>query len=117
MIANGIVEINNTNLGMAIDDILVVKLNIDDMISSITEQKISNKEIVIYPNPSSGKLFFENKTQLVFDKIFIYSQLGKLVLTQEYSNKIDLGAMESGYYLVRLEGREKSITLKLIVEE
>ena len=117
ILANGIVEINNTNLGMAIDDILVVKLNIDDMISSITEQKISNKEIVIYPNPSSGKLFFENKTQLVFDKIFIYSQLGKLVLTQEYSNKIDLGAMESGYYLVRLEGREKSITLKLIVEE
>ena len=116
LIANGIVEINNTNLGMAIDDILVVKLNIDDIISSISEQKIRTNEIILYPNPCSDLFFIENGSPTVFDQIIIYNQLGEQVSKLEYSDKINVSTLESGYYLVLLVGEGKSVTLKIIVK-
>lgn len=116
LIANGAVEINNTNLGVAIDDIVVLQMNIDDFLSSISDQNILPNEIVLYPNPCSDVFYIENITSNVFDQISIYNQLGELVLEQEYDDKIIVDALESGYYLVSLTGKEKSVIIKLIVE-
>ena len=72
--------------------------------NSINEQKCSSKsdniaftEIIIYPNPTKGMVYFTTK-----GNVKIYNQQGKL-LQKTFGKEIDLSAYADGIYLLEIE--------------
>lgn len=67
----------------------------------------------IHPNPASETLFVESDFSL--EKAEIYATNGKLVAEKVISgNSIDIRALESGLYLLRLSSGEKTHTSRFI---
>ena len=69
----------------------------------------------IYPNPTSvNYIYIKNNEQL---KVEVFNVLGKRVLqnTVEISNpKLDISALSSGIYLLRISNQDQSTTRKMI---
>jgi len=55
-----------------------------------------------YPNPTNGGVYLN----LVCDKIDVYSHDGKLVLTRNYSDYIDLSSLVNGLYYLSLRNKQ-----------
>jgi hypothetical protein len=55
--------------------------------------------VTIYPNPSNGLL--QIKTNIDFDKIEVYNQIGIKVLSKKYSQEIKLSHLNSGIYFIK----------------
>lgn len=82
------------NAATSVDQVLVVDavLSADDL-----------ETVAFYPNPVNDFLSITNKTA---SKIEIYHLDGKLVLSQEISEKADLSKLNQGVYLVKLMDKE-----------
>ena len=74
--------------------------NINGFVGVETEQQPA---ITLYPNPTSDGFYINGASQ---GEVSIYSISGQLMLRQAFdaTTKIDLSQMESGVYLVRVEG-------------
>ncbi len=81
-------------------------------ILGIKEIKPLNKT-VLYPNPTSGKIFIDNKE---VEKIRLFNLHGKLVKEFGPVMQIDLSQFAKGIYLVKLITDEKTLVNKIIVE-
>ena len=55
-----------------------------------------------YPNPTNGGVYLNH----VCDKIDVYSHDGKLVLTRNYSDYIDLSSLVNGLYYLSLRNKQ-----------
>ena len=81
--------------------------------TGVNEQLLS--EIIIYPNPTKGKLFLENlpKGEL---SITIVDVSGKrIVEINKLSEKtIDISSLSNGIYQIKLEGKDWVWNKKLI---
>jgi hypothetical protein len=68
---------------------------------------------IIYPNPSSDRLFVQEAAWV--DTISIFDFTGRLVVTLSYdTNGVDISELVSGVYAVRVQGRGVFTTVKLI---
>lgn len=56
-------------------------------------------EILIYPNPTNGKLNIDGEN---IDEIFVYNQLGQIVAQYKELNVIDLSQFSSGIYNLKV---------------
>lgn len=85
-----------------LDNILLI----GDMLSSNERKTLT--ELRVYPNPASDFLYFEgSKTE---DKeVSIYSAQGKLVLSTELREQIDISALPAGQYYIRILKDSKCI--------
>lgn len=71
--------------------------------------------INLYPNPIEGNTLYINSNSSL--KVDIYNVLGKKILSTEVShvnNKIDVGFLYSGVYLIKLSSDSGSVTKKII---
>ena len=116
IVVNGPVNVNNTDLGVASNDILIVKLNINDLVTSIQENASLSQNISLYPNPARESFIIDNRSTADFSKIEVYNHLGMRVAEMNYQSKINTSEWSSGTYLVRLTGKGEVVTLKLIIE-
>ena len=66
--------------------------------ATLQTNKLEDKELTIYPNPSDGKLTVEfiNGHQA---PLFVYNQLGQLMISTD-SNQLDLTPLNSGIYFI-----------------
>ena len=71
--------------------------------------EISNPNILIYPNPTSDFIFIEN---IEPQQVTIYSLDGKLVKSVENANIVDVRDLESGLYLININGVARKIQIK-----
>ncbi len=72
------------------------------------------QDLLIYPNPVVNRLYFEG-TQV--DEVGVYSTTGTLLLQlKTVGGSIDLGRLEAGTYLLRINSGKKQLT-KLIVKQ
>ncbi|MEA3495457.1 MAG: T9SS type A sorting domain-containing protein, partial [Bacteroidota bacterium] len=88
---------------------------INAKVNRITE--IENSEILIYPNPSNGKVYIKSERKI--ESINLYNSLGKLILeTQDLSTKIhELDKQVKGIYFLKIglmDGNE--IVEKIVFE-
>ena len=62
------------------------------------------KNIIVYPNPTISKIFFETKESLTNETISVFSNSGQKVLTSKLTsdNSLDLTALSSGIYVIQL---------------
>lgn len=73
----------------------------------------AEKELIIYPNPTSGMVIIEGKEVA---QVQVYNILGQVVRTFS-SNRINVGDLREGIYLLQITDREGLIhSTKLVVE-
>lgn len=68
----------------------------------------SQNQIVLYPNPTNGKLQLSN-ARVAIKNVEIYNALGMLV-----ANELDLTSQPSGIYIVRIATADGTFTRKVI---
>lgn len=70
-----------------------------------------------YPNPVKNSLMIQNTS--IIDEIVLYSITGKTVLTKKIKNlrsEVDLSALSSGIYFLKVKSEEKEKTVRIIKE-
>jgi len=75
--------------------------------------------ISMYPNPASSQVTIANKSNIALQQVMIYDVNGKLVNQINLSNMqgekvIDVSALSSGIYMVRIIGDQASVVKRLI---
>jgi len=80
------------------------------------DNKLNDKDISIYPNPTSGVIYIEsNNINVEGVNVKIYSTVNQLVYDAVLTeNKINLSDLQSGYYFIMIE-TEKGILTKPII--
>ena len=110
-----IVNITDGGNNLYIDDI-----NIGDLATNVDEvNQVS--QLIIYPNPTSDKLYIESSKNSENRRIKVYNALGELVLSEMLSeNKktvVSLKIFPSGLYYVQFEGGNYDKVEKLIISK
>lgn len=65
------------------------------------------KNIVVYPNPTVSKIFFETQESLINETISVFSNSGQKVLSTKLTsdNSLDLSVLSSGIYLIQFSNQ------------
>jgi len=77
----------------------------------------TDREVNVYPNPTSDNLVVEVTDQFINEEIYLYSVSGQLVLRQKLANVqtvVDVSALPEGEYLMALKSDETSFTWKIV---
>jgi len=79
-----------------------------------------DKNIMVYPNPSSGVMNIESHSG--FDKIELYNLIGELVFSKTLSTlaldtSLDVSETVSGIYFLKLSDATSSVTKKIIIQK
>jgi hypothetical protein len=93
--------------------------------NSFTQEKINNKketttlsndELSIYPNPTSGdKLYIVSKNNFI-KHISIFNVLGKEIQSATiYGKELNIGKLKPGVYIIKITENSITATRKLIV--
>ena len=74
-----------------------------------------NDQLIVYPNPA--KDFIQIESAVNIEKVSIFSVLGKKVaeFNTLFNNTIDIGSLNEGLYLLKIENETSSTTRKLII--
>jgi hypothetical protein len=91
---------------------LVAEARLDSVSLGINDQQ--HFAISLYPNPSNGRVYIENKNNLPIFFIELYSINGQLIKSVENVDFIDLPT-EKGIYIIRLIGEGGRDSIKRIV--
>lgn len=111
--ADGEAEFNISNLGQHLISINDQKANI--IISNATGiEELRPLDFSIYPNPFEDVIHIESSENTKTDLIKIYNHQGQLI-KETYENKqINLGELESGFYLIQVLSNGRSFSKSLI---
>ena len=90
-------------------------------ITNLSTEEFSLSGLSIFPNPNNGQftIKFNNAKDV---KLEVYDVRGRSVLSQDYNvfgqfnETINLGSVQSGMYLLKVNNGGKTITKKIIVE-
>lgn len=89
-----------------------------DTTDAISEMYLNEKKVNIYPNPSSGIIYFSINDNYNSCEILIYNIIGKLIYQNTFNiseNKLNLEGVNSGLYFIKFYFNNKSVTKKLTI--
>ena len=70
-----------------------------------------SKELILYPNPTTGVLSISNPNAIEIKSIVVYNTIGELV-----SDKLDLSRQAKGIYLVKI-ATDSGVTIQKIIKK
>ena len=76
--------------------------------------EVRNKEIEIYPNPSSGIFHIESESQI--ESIFIIDFTGKEMRIEPQNNEINLDKWQNGIFLLKIRFANNEEIRKRIIK-
>lgn len=77
-------------------------------------ENIKEKEIEVYPNPTTGVVHIEG---IPVSKILVYNSLGNRVKTIQNTNVFNIGCLPQGLYMLEIiDNKNAKFTTKIIVE-
>ena len=95
-------------------------LNFDDLINSVTEQAVKNNLFNLYPNPVSDivtlNIHHTNNSEMTLN---VYNLIGESVRSEKLNQvqqKINLGELNNGIYMVEIKTEEWVEKQKLIIQ-
>ncbi len=78
---------------------------------------IDNGEFQIYPNPTNSVITLTGgQFDLPNTTISITTNLGQVILSQPFSNQLDLSSLASGMYYITVQGGSNKKTVKVVKE-
>jgi hypothetical protein len=87
-------------------------------LSSIEE--LMESSLIVYPNPTNGEVFIESSFESKINFIKVYNALGVLQIEINSltvkSYKLNLEALESGFYFIEVSSSDKSEIIQLFKE-
>ena len=90
-------------------------IELNPNISACEALSITDVDIVdlkLYPNPATN--FINITSSETIDQVELYSILGKKVLEVNHTNSIDISAMNSGIYFVKINSGNRTISKKIV---
>ncbi len=107
----------NINVNGSIDalsaSVLDNKIAWYDRLLSVNENTLV--DFSVYPNPTTGILTIQSKTNIV--QIEIYNQLGQLVLSNNEENTIDISNVGQGLYFIKILDENGNIGTQKVVKK
>lgn len=97
------------------DDLIFVTPEYDACDIDEIEDNTEN-QVCIYPNPASSTVNILNVNQNSIKKVEIIDLLGRIVLSVEQSDTIDVSSLPEGHYFVRIQG-ESTLVRKLTISK
>ena len=88
---------------------------IENIISSNEKITVAEDEFNIFPNPSHGDFYFNNKSPYTFDKIVVYDATGRAIVQGNYNDSSRTSSLAPGTYFVEAINENFKVTRKLIV--
>lgn len=79
-----------------------------EVCSKVVYVENDNEVLFIYPNPTTDYINILNE-DAPFKKVEIYDNLGKIVLSRPFYNKIDVKHLKNGVYLLKLSDDKLSV--------
>jgi len=116
MVLDSVISIYDMNFSACLDLQYFMNDTVENSSSMVMQQtsinQLSQKEMILYPNPSTAGFYLESKENLQLDKITLYDATGKKVnasiaLTNEKQLYIDTKNLVAGMYLVRYQLSDK----------
>jgi pimeloyl-ACP methyl ester carboxylesterase len=71
-------------------------------------------QISIYPNPTDGRISISGPTDISGYHLKVFDVTGKILLDQSLSSEINLGHLQPGIYLIRINGERGVSTHRVI---
>jgi hypothetical protein len=105
----------SNNSGNNDSDVLITKINLENVLSTNDESSFVNFNI--YPNPANDFIFFK-KTNRETLRIKIYSLTGSIIKELELgpeNDKLDISELVNGLYLFKLISFNNQVTIKKIL--
>ncbi len=84
----------------------------EDCSSALQEVVENTKEVVVYPNPTRGKVVFDKAVE----RVEVIDLVGKTIQTYENASEINIGALPAGVYHLRMSLEDQTITRMVIKE-
>ena len=77
--------------------------------------------ILIFPNPSNGKIYIELKNHY-FERLEITNPLGQIIYSSlidndYYEESVDLSKYGNGIYLINVQGDDRNQVFKLLISQ
>ena len=86
----------------------------NNITTGLSENNFMEEKPLIYPNPSSGKIFIDTKNQEI-ESIQVFSTIGQMV--NEFRNDFSvLDELPKGVYLIKIKSNKGVFVDKLVVE-
>ncbi|RFC55532.1 leucine-rich repeat protein [Brumimicrobium aurantiacum] len=94
------------------------------LVNPILDIETQNKEtssLVLYPNPSSEKIYLQNNGQLQMEEMKIYDLNGRLLKSVSLKQMddeigIDISDLETAQYIVKLKAENGTIIIKKLIK-
>ena len=100
--------VQNLQTEAGCDSTITLNLTVNSSLYDVAELA----EITFYPNPTSGKVTFNQ----AIEKIEVIDLSGKTLQTYENANEINIEALPAGVYYLRMTIEDKTTTRKVIKE-
>lgn len=72
-----------------------------------------NNDMTIYPNPASDRIYLEGQLRADLN---IYSSMGRLLLSGQNVNFLDVSGLTPGIYILKVKNGERSVSGRLILK-
>jgi hypothetical protein len=103
-----IATVTVSGTGVTAQTITVTQAGWTTDISNVTE-----KESLLYPNPTTNILYFSDKADKI--NILIFDVTGKLVLSKQITdNQINVGNLQNGIYTIKIENAKGMVVRKFV---
>jgi len=87
---------------------------------NLEEIEYNSSELIAYPNPFNGEVYFESSTNETITEIKVLDNLGRVVYSEDFKTerdnkiKIELLDITSGIYIYEVKTTSKTFTGKII---
>jgi hypothetical protein len=84
--------------------------------TGISENAISNDDVMIYPNPAGQNVYFDIKKSANPIAIKVYNQIGAEIYSAAYSDHLDISGFKGGMYVIEIK-TDKGFLIKKIIKD
>jgi hypothetical protein len=94
------------NFELASSDLTTIRFISENL--GVNEFSIVENQLLVYPNPTNGKIFITSNTKNVIQKVEVYSLSGQKVLKHNLKEKvskteIDMSSLPTGTYIIHIQ--------------